>query len=623
MRAFKALFHKELREHGGAVFLLVVCLALVLGLTLLGIANREDRTSNLSFVPGYLLTYVLVSASLLANRLVVREYQAHTQQFLETLPLQRWQVVTLKYLLGLGILTGIVCLVIGTGCLAAVTSEPVGWKFACLLFLRAMGYLYCLWGACFLVAFTGRFRPPLVAGFWLLLIAAVGGSDLHLWDLPPLTLIEPSIMPYERNTLPLSPLLQSLLLGTLLGFAGMGLAIWREGSWVVRLSGRLSPGEKAALGAGFLLLIVLASIVDVKRTKEPFQFEHDAVLSRPDTSLQILYLHEAARPSAQKLLTWLDPRLKSLKADLKMGSLPPIHIALNESSDGQTIEVAKMGKNDGILLRCNFTDSKFNPADLGTQVVHSLLSYRTRGRAMLDPNHWFLDGFSVWFMQPDDGERLEEAIWVTRGNFPTQAEIEGWEALADHTGTRLSESFAASGLAAMEQAYGRAAILDLARNLYIRPVHPDIREQLYQWTHPLSRLFNNSTGESYSSFFVDWRRWLEEKGSTQAIFRKYGEPSARIKIQENGFDYSLSFANPPPSGLTWALLHTNAGPFDKAIPDRLFKREEHLWPSSASKQSHSLVDLYSPGDRVVVGIEVQFPQRNYPLRILTERRQIP
>src|SRR5262249_31544709 len=97
------LVRKELREHRGVlVAMWTVC---ALGLLVL-LAASQRQGSPVAAWRMLLLIFGSLLSLALANRFVVREYGGRTQLFLETLPMGRAQVITLKWL------TSAVCLLV-------------------------------------------------------------------------------------------------------------------------------------------------------------------------------------------------------------------------------------------------------------------------------------------------------------------------------------------------------------------------------------------------------------------------------------------------------------------------------------------------------------------------------
>lgn len=626
MATLRALLRKETREHGAAVFILVACLSTLLWLSIRGIQIQENQTSTLDFIPIYLLSYTVVAAMILSQRLVVREYQAHTQRFLETLPLQRWQVIGLKYVLGLLVLVGIGLLAVGAGVNSASRNELVDGVFTSILVVKTLVYLFCLWGGCYLIGFTGRFRQPIFFGSFLLLAGTAGVTDIRIMDLPPLALVDPSVMPYERTEFPWGSLLASLLLGCVLSWGAFALATWREGQMVSRLSGRLTQREKAVACTLILAYVVAVTVIDLKKPKEPFEFSDGLILKSEIVPLEILYLNSTDRDASAALISSLEPPLTRLQEELKLEKMPPLRVALTRNLDGITFDSASLPRKDGCLLRANFVAKDFDRDGFSALMIHELLGAVTQSRAQVDPHHWFLDGFAIWWTTSHPEVRLSEALWAVEEGVPTLQELEAWSLLSDIHGDEVAGSLAYSLVRSMEVQHGRDSVLELARRLYVRPFHQDAREWLHRLFHPLRDQFATVTGQSLEGFLPNWSQWLRERASdpdVMALWEEMVRPRAAVRFEGTSLIYALEFDQLPSEGTRWALLHIKAGPSDAPINPSDYRREEHFWPPTEKEQQFSLTDEYSPGDRVSVVVTVTHPGRQHPLRVFSQRMMVP
>lgn len=626
MASLRALLRKELREHGAAVGILVACMGVLLWLSIQGIKVQEDQTSTLDFIPVYLLSYTVVAAMILSQRLVVREYQAHTQRFLETLPVQRWQVIGLKYVLGLAMLLGIGLVAVAAGVRNASRSELVDDVFATVLVAKTAGYLFCLWGGCYLIGFTGRFRQPVFFATFLLLAGTEIATDIHIMEIPPLSLVDPAVMPYERTDLPMGGLLTSLVLGTVFTVAAFGMATWREGQWVTRLSGRLSQWEKAAACTLVLLYVIVISVVDLKKPKEQFEFSDGLIIKSEVVPLELLYLVDSEREASLKLINFLEPKLELLQQELSLEKLPPVKLSLTRSLDGITFDAASLPHKDGCLLRANFLASDFDREAFSALVVHEVLGTLTKGRAQVDPHHWFLDGFAIWWTTSQPEAHLAQALWAVNEGYPDREQLEAWSALSEIHGDEVAGSLGFSLIRAMELQHGRESVLKLARQLYVRPVHQDAREWLHRLFNPLASLFEKSNGQSLESFLEQWSSWLQAQADLPEVARLSQlmvRPRGEVHFEGTSLRYRLEFEEPPPPGTRWALLHILGGAGDEPINPSDYRREAHLWPDGESVQEFRLDDEYSSGDRISVVLTVTHPHRKYPLRLTSARKVVP
>ena len=531
------------------------------------------------------------------------------------------QLVLVKYFLGLAALVSLAALVLIAGILAALRSEPVGWNFAGLLTLRTAGYLIFWWGICFCYSFTGRFRPPLIWGSLLTLIGVSFTTDSDFVDLWPFHLVDPGLMPYQRDIFPHKEFWVSTLLGLLLAGIGFWLGTAREGRLVSQLSGRLSQREKSAIGVVMVLFLLVTSIVDLKKDKEPYHFESDAVLRVPEASLEILYQEPDYEDSAQQFSEWLAPKLISLRKELGVAKLPTARIVLAQDLDGLTRELVPVKETDGVLIRCNFTAVDFDRVEAGALTVHTIVNRLCNGRATYDPNHWVLDGFSEWWVEEKDiSERLLESAFVVRNGFPDADTIAGWGAFSDRHGERLGNSFSLSGVACLEEAAGRKAVVDLVKAHFVRTAHSDIRESFYQWTHSPSRVFQKTTQLEFDDFLKQWEASLTPYKEQQE--KLFGDPQGSFSMTADKLSAQLSFTSASTPIKTWTVLHTKLSPGQSGINENKLKQEIRTWTKGAGSAKFTLTKEYSSGDLVWLGLEVDYQKTAYPLRVMAVRREV-
>lgn len=614
MSSTKALLFKDFRAHFGAGVVLALMTATFLTLAIWGFSRDENRTSMLTLYPAFLITFVLLSAAVLGKRLVVDEYQLHTHEFLQALPLRRGQAILLKYALGLASLFTMSFFLLGVLLPVASRTEPVGGLFPLFLALRSVGFLVFWWGLCFSVSLMGRFRPPLI---WSLLILWIGGgivADWNIFTTWPFRLVEPSVMPYQREEFPIRAFVYSTLLGIGLAGLGYGLATAQEGRLVSKLSGRLSQKEKASLGFLLLAAVVVIAVIEMKQPKAPYRFESEFVEVSSRVPLEILYHEPIHQTDAQKLLQWLEPKLTKLRDELKLSSLPTTRIVLSQEFDGLGREIELLEESDGSLIRCNFTATDFDRVEIGFLSVHLALERATLGRGSYDPNHWFLDGFSQWWVEEEPEERIQEGLWLLEDAPQSVESIQKWSQIIDRHGERLANSLAYTMIVFLERAAGRDAVLNLAQAHFSRSIRRDIRESLYQWTHPPFQVFEKATQLEFRKFFENWQAWITSESQL-----KIEKPDATFEYRDHQIICRLKFENDVPPGTTWTVLHTKFQPGGRHILESSLKREAQIWSTGEKLQSLTLEDEYSPGDLVWLGAEIKLPGLKRSLRTGSQR----
>ena len=96
MRRLGGLLSKELWHHGAVLLMVGGFIALVQCFLLLGAALGPRTITMLEAHANFTRVFLPLLGLALGHRLVVREYHAHTQRFLEALPVRRVEVLAVK-----------------------------------------------------------------------------------------------------------------------------------------------------------------------------------------------------------------------------------------------------------------------------------------------------------------------------------------------------------------------------------------------------------------------------------------------------------------------------------------------------------------------------------------------
>jgi hypothetical protein len=88
----RALFAKELQQHGGPIGVATLLLGLSWVVAHLSFAREARTLSALELVSGFAVAPLVAAALWLGHRLVVTEYYGRTQRFVEALPISRGQM---------------------------------------------------------------------------------------------------------------------------------------------------------------------------------------------------------------------------------------------------------------------------------------------------------------------------------------------------------------------------------------------------------------------------------------------------------------------------------------------------------------------------------------------------
>ncbi|NLD38455.1 MAG: ABC transporter permease subunit [Desulfatiglans sp.] len=129
MNRLLKLAKKDFSQNILVFIFLPLFLIFIFGIMLLGTAVSPRTMGFLSAEGSFLLFFIPLSAIVLGNRLVVKEYYSRTQLFIESLPISRVEMVLVKYFIGLTFLLffAVFTLLISSG--LSYRSDPVSLNF--------------------------------------------------------------------------------------------------------------------------------------------------------------------------------------------------------------------------------------------------------------------------------------------------------------------------------------------------------------------------------------------------------------------------------------------------------------------------------------------------------------
>jgi len=646
-----ALLGKELRHHALAGIGLLLILPMAFFLTAVGVVSSPDTVTALTTHQVFLWVFLPLTGLVLGNRLVVLEYHGRTQLFVEALPIRRWEMVTVKYLLGLLIMICVAATSLLLSALIASRTEPISARFLGLMAMRTVAYVYCLWSVLFAMGFLGRFRVPLYVALVVVLFALDALTDLEIRHFGPFAMVDTQLV-LERSAPPdASALATTLILATAWTVLAFVLALINEGSVAESLAKRMTLKEKSAIGVIFVAALSATAILKDRREQAPFTFQEQTVLRSTKVPLQILYLHDEALPDAEALQALLESDLDSLRSILSLTKLPPVRVALRESLDASTYEPVGLAKNDGLLLRANFRASRrwdeSGLQDFRAFVIHEVLSEVTDGRAGFEPKAWVHDGFSRYWAErdrttaclesPESCVPLLRALWVTRsGRAVSAAELRFWFRTRERHDEALSEALAFSGLLELERHGGRDRVVQLARTLFSRRAPRDIRSLIYERRNPMGLVFERSAQVTLEDHLDRWNGDLDRLRADPDVASSLAtvpDGTARLHFERDEGSIrnlvvrlELERPRPAPSQgdeLVVSLLHRDISPFDRPLERHELRREERLVGPDENDVELELYGRYGPGMRVFVALEIESETLGCPVRLLAERREVP
>ncbi|MEM9193366.1 MAG: ABC transporter permease [Myxococcota bacterium] len=624
MSRLRALLRKERQHHGPFLLILALVVLPIAGLTMAGVAFAPASLTLFEAHAFFLRLFVPLIGLVLGNRLIVAEYQNRTQLFLEGLPMQRWEMVLLKYALGLLALESAAVGHLLLTALFAVTREPVDGWFLFVMASRTVAWTFAVWGFLFAMGFTGRFRLAIYTSLVFLIFAldSLTGAELGRFGL---FAVVDQTLPLERETMPWSDLAVTFAIGAGFSVVGTGLAIVNEGSLAESLSRKMSAREKSAVGAILLIGLIAISAADPKTEAPPFAFPQDAAVLRSEQAPIVIAYDsddEATTTAAAKIMDELEATLGPLPDRLGWDSLPQIRLASSAALDGRTFEPVGLGEGDGVLVRGALFEADLDRSGLYTTVVREAILAHTHRRANFEPRAFFLDGFSRRI-----GERSDDATTRRRaGVASTQVTIDRdlvihWYRAREMLGRPMADALAASGLQALESLIGPDGIAQIARALFQAPPKDDFRSLGERWSLALPELIEEQSWKSFDDWLEAWRAELATARVEVSDVQLDG--TFRVETIEGELRRVVGTATSQSTEAgALSLVHTRLGPQDDVLRELELERTDRAWPAGADTATVALEGRYGPGERAFVALERVLPELDCAVRVGAERLTI-
>lgn len=477
----RALLRKELREHRWVLLAMLLVLALSQAAALFTAAMAGSPMVAYQKV---VLSIAPLMALLVTNRLVVREYMGRTQLFLETLPVNRTQVIALKWLLGAALLLLAMSACFGATLLAARAQVVLTPHYIALVAVRSASFILFFYALAFAIGLTGRYRFAI----WAVLIASVIIADAtgqvasKQW--PPFYLVQESMV-YERLQLPLRAVLITCALAAALVAATFALALSAQGSLVVALSRRMTPSEVSGVTVGILALLMIITVIDARKPKPAFALQH-AMRSEagPDVAVGI-----AGSPTAaQQLANLLSSDLARLQSFLALPHPPALAVLPDDTLDGDAFQRAALPNADGVVVRAAFGSSQFDREGFRAYAMASWMRWHSGGHSAMEERRWLLDGAAQWLIARDLPQQQEmlalRAAFAARLLQARQRDagsvVRQWLTVREELGTCLSDALAWRMVSSLAQQMGEQRFHTLGRlALAVRPPQ-DARASLFE-----------------------------------------------------------------------------------------------------------------------------------------------
>lgn len=518
------LIEKEVRQH--TTLLIFITLVMLTGLLALG-SNKflVQAGGSAFFLFSQLWFFILPMATLvLGTGLVATEFRNKTQLFLEGLPLPRWKMLAVKYLLGLGVVTGCTTFLLAGAWWMGRNAEVMTLNFALLLFTKSLGWSWFCWSVCFAHGFLGRYRiwvgVSLVIG--LILIQQMGG--VMITNFGPFDLISPRFA-YERFVWPVEALWVTAALILVLTLAGFALGMVRDATVAAMMSEKMSKREKIVLTAMALAAMVAIGAIDEKQESlKPLNLPGSVDRRQGPASVSAAAAVAVPSPAEEQALeahaTAVAGMLAEVGAYLECASLPPVYLVHRRDFIANQFEVDESKSPKRIIIRRNLLITSPSDTKFESQILISVLGIHQLGRLSSDTRGWVLDGFAAWWpvrkiaKTPADFMKLqhlgeEPPVRTLRGD-----DLKNWLMTIKDLTPAQQSTLAGLGMIALGEYGEQPRQRFLAKVLgYSAPM--DARATLHDWFHPVSRIMKSTTGSDLESLARKWTAALQQEEAGQ------------------------------------------------------------------------------------------------------------
>jgi hypothetical protein len=509
----RGLIEKECRQHAT----LLVFLMLLLGAGLFALTSNKiiiNGGGSVFFMISQLWFWIFPLASLvLATGLVSSEFRNRTQLFLEGLPMQRWLMLLVKYLLGLGILMTCTVVLLTVAWWKGRHAEAMTLNFSMLLLVKLVGWSWFCWAVCFAHGFLGRYRVWSGAGLVLGLMLLQQTGGVLVTEFGPFDLISDRFA-YERFVWPTEALW--ITAGLILGLTGAGFALGlaRDTTLASMLSEKMSMREKVVF-----TIMALAALFAVGSYQQRLESQKRLVLpGAVDFQQGVAIISAAAAviaptPEEEKALEEhgrkMSEMLGQMAVYLDCKTLPPVFLIHRSDFTDRQVEIYLSESTKGVVARYNFLTLKDEEAELRGPVVRAVLMNHQWDRLASDTRDWVLEGFAAWWpvreqaKTPADFIKLRAALGEPPHREIRGHDLKNWLKVKTELGPKQPATCTGLGIIALGD-YG-----DEARRRFLAAVlgysaPKDVRASLHDWSHPVEGILKSTTGADFNALAAKW-----------------------------------------------------------------------------------------------------------------------
>jgi len=507
-----ALFQKEFKEHGLSMAVLTVLEVGLFLFFLLMFHLNPNRGSYLFAFRGFMMLGFPLGALYVGSRFIAREYTGKTQFFLEALPVSRFQVFGVKWLLSLLFtaipvyLAFLICLLITN------TSEVLAGRHVLLLFARTSAYLLFFHTGSLAVGFLGRYRIPGLITLIFLLLSIDLYTDVNLVLTGPLSLLYDERFCFERELLPAADLISALAGSVFFTAVSLAMALTREGSMAAMLALKMSHREKVFVACMVIGTMITIMALDERSIREPFQLKESITATGQGPAVSISSGNNAEDEELQILTNQVQAVLAEVRQYLDLDQITPVFLTIRNDLDPDVYETGDLEGTDGLLVRLRYVRGEFNLQHFLTWLIPQTLIHSTDGRALLEKNRWLLDGFALFIMNRGNPEQIPRPL-LMRALFGTPLDLDekmlnNWLSFRETVGEEVASGVAWYGLQAFEKLAGANACRQFLQ-VKLGIEHRFFQATLHEMQHPIADEIRHASGFAYAAFIEAWQEDLE------------------------------------------------------------------------------------------------------------------
>ncbi len=636
-----SLLFKDLREHGLAALALLFGSFVTVLVALLQNENSAYSLSPFEVVRFILLTLFPLLAVILGNRLLVREYLSGTRLFVEALPVGLMLPLVLKYLVGLSYLLFLTVVIVGSSALVAGVADDVTPFYAGLMFGKSAALVLLYWSISFCFSLCGFLRVAMYMTLSATVLMLINTSGIDASRVPPIDLLDRDLFVYERDIVPWRAIIGTVVIAAFFTAAGFLIARLGEGSVAARLAKPMSRRDYVVLGVLVMGGIGVWSALQQRLERESFEFTSSTVIRLEEARISVSYLSSEYEDSGRAVALRLENTLLGMQAALGLPVLAPVRVSLFPDKDKHDIEYATI---DGAFFGGNWLDhDSYDDMIMDSVILHGLLSSITGGRAVFEPYHWVLDGFTRWWVEqglrPIDPLHREELLARAMYALSREAQVVNlithWQLTAERFAYPTAEALAWSAMAFLEETKGADVVIALAREFLTKRIPVSSLASFKDRRVSTAERFESVTGLMWTEFVEQWQQWLIVEANTPGVIQRlsYIPPfRGRVVSTNDAGAHSLDGRYeliPTVDAGVWdgveffgecAMKHSLLAPFDDEFD--VVKDDADI-QDCALDTEHRLYSYYAPGDRVFIALDFISADFHQPIRLHAERVTIP